>query len=647
MAQIFLGPADNTYVASTSGDSIFGEAGNDKITASAGGNWLFGGLGADVLLGGAGNDVIVGDDVGVAIADMALNTLKGFGGNDTIVSYSWYDAIDAGNGDDTVRTYAQQTGQTMNGGAGTDIIEIRSLSDAFQPVNVTMGSVCITTIGGVAGATYLNFEALHFFGGIVRNTITGGAGDDLLLTAYLHGSNATNEFDAGFVHAGAGNDTVAFNGITALGTGIQEMSGGTGDDRLSWTIGLSGITDLTVDGIAGTMTGMGRVFSQFSGFETLDLRTYSGHTGNLTYTGIDGVDSLLFEFTTATIDGRGGDDNFSLNIGSGVVSGGAGNDSITISYLSTGTVLVHGDGGNDLIAGGSGQSSLYGDGGNDAISTYNYRSVLDGGSGDDVLTLGTYSTTGVGPGHIFGGSGRDIAVLNFASIATAFHGSLDKPNLTLSDGTILTGIEAVQITTGAGNDTLTASNDALGALANIIHSGVGNDVLTASANGALLDGGGGSDRLMGAGGADLLYGNSDADTLMGHNGNDTLYGGLGADVLTGGNGADHFAYAIIQDSNPPFVLPDLITDFSHAQGDRIDFSAIDANVITPGIDPFLFIASAAFHHVAGELRFEKVNLAGTANDHTLVMGDNTGDGNADFTIWLSGLLILTAADFGL
>ena len=53
MTQIFLGPGDNTYQATTAGDTIFGEAGNDKITASAGGNTLYGGLGADVLLGGA------------------------------------------------------------------------------------------------------------------------------------------------------------------------------------------------------------------------------------------------------------------------------------------------------------------------------------------------------------------------------------------------------------------------------------------------------------------------------------------------------------------------------------------------------------------------------------------------------------------
>ncbi len=44
-------------------------------------------------------------------------------------------------------------------------------------------------------------------------------------------------------------------------------------------------------------------------------------------------------------------------------------------------------------------------------------------------------------------------------------------------------------------------------------------------------------------------------------------------------------------------------------------------------------------HVSGD------NPAGTANDKTIIEGDVTGDGRADFQIELKGLIGLTAADF--
>lgn len=139
---------------------------------------------------------------------------------------------------------------------------------------------------------------------------------------------------------------------------------------------------------------------------------------------------------------------------------------------------------------------------------------------------------------------------------------------------------------------------------------------------------GGSDNISGAGGADVIDGGA---------GNDTLNGGLGADVLTGGLGADRFVYTSAADSAPSAA--DVIRDFSHAQGDHIDLSAIDANPWTKNDQAFRFIGTAAFSHAAGELRYEQ------AGGNTFVSGDINGDGVADFTIQVDGLVPLTAADF--
>ena len=144
----------------------------------------------------------------------------------------------------------------------------------------------------------------------------------------------------------------------------------------------------------------------------------------------------------------------------------------------------------------------------------------------------------------------------------------------------------------------------------------------------MLEGGSGIDTLMGDDGDDVLYG---------QDGIDTLTGGTGFDYLNGGAGADSFVFAS-GDSGNTLATADLIVDFSSAQGDRIDLSAIDA--ITGGGDnAFAFIGSAAFGTIAGELRSE------TIFGNTYVMGDVDGDGIADFIIKLDGDVPLTGGDF--
>ena len=72
-----------------------------------------------------------------------------------------------------------------------------------------------------------------------------------------------------------------------------------------------------------------------------------------------------------------------------------------------------------------------------------------------------------------------------------------------------------------------------------------------------------------------LIGNGGNDVLIGGNGNDVLVGGSDHDVLTGGGGADTFKYVSLADSpTSAATATDTITDFSKAQGDKIDLSGI-------------------------------------------------------------------------
>jgi serralysin len=167
-------------------------------------------------------------------------------------------------------------------------------------------------------------------------------------------------------------------------------------------------------------------------------------------------------------------------------------------------------------------------------------------------------------------------------------------------------------------------------LADEMYGFAGNDVLRGGAGNDYLDGGTGDDGLYGGSGNDMLKGGGGADLLSGNDGKDVLIGGSGADLLFGGTGADSFKYMSIADST--LLNPDKIADFSSADGDKIDLSAIDANTLTAANDPFTYVA--AFSGVAGELQF----VAG------FVEGDVNGDGVADFRIEV-GVPALLAGDF--
>jgi len=105
----------------------------------------------------------------------------------------------------------------------------------------------------------------------------------------------------------------------------------------------------------------------------------------------------------------------------------------------------------------------------------------------------------------------------------------------------------------------------------------GDDRLTGTAMDDALSGGAGRDRLYGldgddrlegGDGHDYLDGGGGRDALLGGAGNDWIMGNAGADVMTGGGGADRFVFTLVHD------LGNDVTDFSRAQGDRIDLSLL-------------------------------------------------------------------------
>ena len=180
----------------------------------------------------------------------------------------------------------------------------------------------------------------------------------------------------------------------------------------------------------------------------------------------------------------------------------------------------------------------------------------------------------------------------------------------------------------------------------------GNDVIRGLGGDDNLYGNGGRDRLVGGAGHDSLYGGLGNDVLLGGNGldllvggagNDTLVGGAWSDSMVGGTGADRFVFTP-DDVAYQDAWSNVIGDFSHADGDRIDVSTLnDAGGYTG--TPLVFIGTDAFSGNGGEIRYTVVGSVTVVEVDVLNSGDWDYGGNGDFMIELIGVTGLTADDF--
>lgn len=353
-----------------------------------------------------------------------------------------------------------------------------------------------------------------------------------------------------------------------------------------------------------------------------------GDGGNDLLQGGGGNDLLL---------GNNGDDTLVPGLGvdfvyGGFLNGDSGNDTVSYAlyggpvfanlaqgfgYLKSlgdadkdslsGIENIRGSAYDDMLAGNAADNKLYGNDGADKLAGYEGNDSLYGGNGDDVLH------SDAGSDLLDGGSGVDLVDYQNSASYVVVH---------LASGFGLNG---------------NAQGDTLIDIENVFGSS-GNDYIFGNVQANELWGMFGNDFLQGFEGNDRLFGSYGEDTLDGGAGADRLVGGAGRDKLTGGANADQFIFDD-GDSALGASLADVIRDFSHAQGDKIDLSLIDANGNLPGDQAFTFIGDQGFSGTAGELRL------GYNNGNTIVAGDLNGDDDADFTIVLTGHHELVAGDF--
>src|SRR5215475_6969146 len=256
---------ENGFVAVTSGLTLSGNADPNTVQGNVGNDTLIGGGGDDTLLGGAGVD-----------------TLQGGAGNDTVDGGAGADSMAGGTGNDAYAVDSLGDTIVERPGEGTDAALV-SVTGFILPDNVENGTVSVTTgatLSGNAGPNTLQ-------GDVGNDTLIGGGGDDTL--------NASDGQDV--LQGGDGDD------LMDGGTGIDTLIGGAGDDIYL----IDNAHDVVVEAANGGSD--------------------SAFVSATSYVLADNVENGLVESVLgATLTGNALDNSLEGNVGTDVLTGGAGND---------------------------------------------------------------------------------------------------------------------------------------------------------------------------------------------------------------------------------------------------------------------------------------------------------------------------------
>lgn len=647
-------------------DALYGAALNDTLVGNGGNDLLDSGQGVDSVSGGDGIDTWRLDTSPrflLTTVDLTTQT-TGFGASLSgieRIEYTGGNAIDrvtanAGAFDDSFFTGANNDTVTTgrgrdiaHGGDGTQdklVMDWSGISDATQGISHGYYSAGYYRYGSASGdqLDYQGFETYDMRGGAGSDNLNGGSLNDTLM-------------------GNGGNDTLS------SGIGDAVIDGGSGDDLWSG--------DLSAQGVVNFNAVTGQTTAQLTtlGLSVLGIEQLSLATGN-------GADKISTEGYALNdwISSAGGTDSINGGLGRDTIDGGAGTDVLALNYASATSAVYNAyysggyhryqmaDGTSYAewinmerfnVTGGSGADRLDGGAFNDTLIGNDGNDVLNGGAGTDSIVGGAGSDTYVGTYGNFAGP------MTLTLAATGF-GTITGPN------TRLTGIENVQLTSGAAADVIN-----LGAASgnDVVNTGLGDDtinlgrglresaaggdgvdtlILNASLSTAGLRMGywsGGYYRLQATDGSYDAYfaemehlnltGSSRSDQMFGFGMSDTLSGGGGTDFLDGGQGNDILSGGVARDA---FVFSDLwnagrdtITD--GASGDLIRLNGLTVGGVVTAGDGSTALAGQVFIDSSGGTSSLHIGLDATAGADLHI--DLTGAfGAANFTLAGSDILFV-------
>jgi len=373
--------------------------------------------------------------------------------------------------------------------------------------------------------------------------------------------------------------------------------------------------------------------------------------------GTDGDDPILGTNLAELINAGEGDDIVTASGGNDEVYGGEGDDTVS---GGSGHDTIYGEDGDDQLAGGSGNDTVSGGEGDDLVLGDSGDDMLNGNAGIDTLQGGSNNDTlngGADKDYLTGGSGNDIFVVGSASdsavgqardVITDFGNGVDKIDVSAIDastdagfqGLSFVGLGTADRTVAAGTMKYYVFNNTTFIVGSVDNDDQADFQIELTGNPALTFDSfiGLASNLVGTTGVDNLVGTARNEWMFGREGADTIYGGGGKDRLSGGDGADTFRYSSHTESTAG-ANRDVITDWQNV--DKIDLSAMDANLTTGGTQGFAFMGEGSADRTVGvgELKYYY------AGGNTYLVGDVTGDNDADFQIEITGTHVLEGSNF--
>ena len=471
--------------------------GNASILGTAGNDIIFGLGGDDTMRGGAGDDVYIVNSAADVVDERVINVVAGF--------QFAVPGSDAG-GTDTVKTSVTYT---LAASTARGSIENLVLTGAAN-INGT-GNNLDNVITGNVGNNNLN-------GAGGNDTINAGGGDDNITYAVSGAANASG-FDLidGGANGTPAGDRFILNGLA----GIAE------------TFSIYSNTD-DWDG-AGAGTGSSAAHAGFSSTSAIVVAR-----NGVMIAGLTNIEEITINGSAITVPEipatAGGDtiqvvgnfDLTGLNFNTITVNGGAGNDTVDITGLTSDHRIVFNTGtGTDTVLG-----------------TVRAQDVVNMGA-----TVAVDATTSSANGDT-SNQGHTTDVEDDAD-----ESGHTPPPAPVVDQTLI-GDETANLLSGAGGDDVAL--------------GKGGDDLISTGDGAdFINAGAGADTVVAGAGDDMVYGQDGADTMFGGAGRDMIDGGNGDDTVFGGSEDDMFV-AHANDGSDSY--------HGDTGSDTLDMSAVMTNI---------------------------------------------------------------------
>jgi hypothetical protein len=631
MPNTFTGDADNNYIVSANGDDIiYGLDGVDE---------LYGRGGIDQLFGGNGEDTLYGED--------GTDTLDGGADNDKLDGGYGDDTLTGGGGLDTFFVNDEHDTITDLGAGGADVLQV----GAGARVDATI-------VADWAAAPHEYSDSIYQYTDFttndgIANLTTAGFSVDLSLAAGSAGFTVTNTGDATTLIGSAQDDTLH------SGTGADLLIGGGGNDtftndtRTATVVYDGNQADYTVTKIAART------------WQVVDANLEDGDSGTDTLVGIpqiqfaDGTVDLPVNRAPVVADGIANqsiseDSPFNFQVPAGAFSD-PDSDTLTLTAtLADGSPLPSwltfdletksfvGTPPQDFngqiaftVTASDGEFSVS-DNFTLTVTAVNDAPVITSGDGgteanytvlENSRTVATVTATDPDVGAyqrfaIVGGADASRFQISSRTGALTFRAGQDYEDPSDADHNGVYDV-VVRVSDGRLSDTQTLHVTLADVTDELLTGSLSDNTLVGADGRDRLSGYSGNDTLDGGGGDDRLFGGTGTDTLLGGSGNDRLVGGDGVDALSGGIGRDVFVF----DVSPAAGGVDIITDFNHAQGDKIMLSMADFN----GFTQRGYIAADQFYAADGATTAQDASdriIYNTANGAVYYDADGIGGTDA-------------------